>query len=141
MTETHDPTRPALPEPGWFSAEVSTFGDRLAGAREAAGLSQEDMARRLGVRLTTVQSWEDDQSEPRANRLQMMAGMLNVSIVWLLTGEGPGLSGPTEPGHLDEPARMALMELAAMRRQLLGLSHSVGVLEKRLRVLLREEVE
>ena len=136
MTQTPD-----TPATGWFSAEVSTFGDRLAGAREAAGLGQEEMARRLGVRLSTLQAWEDDQSEPRANRLQMMAGMLNVSIVWLLTGEGPGLSGPTTPGRLNEPARMALVELAAMRQQMLSLSQSLGVLEKRLRVLMREEAE
>ena len=58
---------------GWFSDETATFGDRLAGAREAQGLSQEDLARRLGVRLKTIQAWEDDLSEPRANRLQMMA--------------------------------------------------------------------
>ncbi len=141
MTETPDPTDPAPPEHGWFSAEVSTFGDRLAGAREAAGLGQEDMARRLGVRLTTLQAWEDDQSEPRANRLQMMAGMLNVSIVWLLTGEGPGLSGPATPGRIDEPARQALTELASIRQQLLKLSQSLGILEKRLRVLMREEAE
>ena len=30
----------------------------------------------LGVRLATLRSWEDDLSEPRANRLSMMAGLL-----------------------------------------------------------------
>ncbi|MFZ1338625.1 MAG: helix-turn-helix domain-containing protein, partial [Paracoccaceae bacterium] len=44
----------------WYAADVATFGDRLAGAREAAGLAQEDLAQRLGVRLTTVQAWEED---------------------------------------------------------------------------------
>lgn len=45
------------PEHTWYSADVATFGDRLAGAREAAGLTQEDLAQRLGVRLTTLQNW------------------------------------------------------------------------------------
>lgn len=72
----------------WFAADVATFGDRLAGAREAAGLTQEDMAQRLGVRLTTVQAWEEDMAELRGNRLQMLAGMLNVSLTCSLDGRG-----------------------------------------------------
>ena len=45
------------------------FGDRLAAARDAAGMDAETLARRLGVRLKTLQDWENDISEPRANRL------------------------------------------------------------------------
>ncbi|PTE20375.1 helix-turn-helix domain-containing protein [Cereibacter changlensis] len=126
---------------GWFSEATATFGDRMAGAREAAGLSQEDLARRLGVRLKTVQAWEDDLSEPRANRLQMMAGMLNVSLRWLLTGEGEGLEGPSHPGALTGKARDALAELSRMRAQMLALAQEMGHLEKRMRGLMREEAE
>lgn len=78
----------------WFSEEQATFGDRVAGAREAAGLSQEDLAQQLGVKLTTLRDWEEDASEPRANKLQMMSGVLNVSMPWLLTGVGDGVDGP-----------------------------------------------
>lgn len=126
---------------GWFSETTATFGDRLAGAREAAGLSAEDLARRLGVRLKTVQAWEDDLAEPRANRLQMMAGMLNVSLRWLLTGEGDGLEGPSHPGTLTGDARDALADLARMRAQMLALTQEMGHLEKRMRGLMREEAE
>lgn len=126
---------------GWFSDKTATFGDRLAGAREAAGLSQEDLARRLGVRLKTVQAWEDDLAEPRANRLQMVAGMLNVSLRWLLTGEGEGLEGPGQPGTLTGKARDALADLARMRAQMLALAGEMGHLEKRVRSLMREEAE
>ncbi len=41
----------------WFSNEAATFGDRLSAARETAGLSQEELAARLGVRMTTLQAW------------------------------------------------------------------------------------
>lgn len=123
----------------WYAEDVATFGDRLAGAREAAGLSQEDLAKRLGVRLSSIKAWEDDSSEPRANRLQMMAGMLNVSIRWLLTGEGEGLDGPTDARPLGTEAKEALKELARMRTQMLAMAQEMGQLEKRLRHLLHKE--
>ena len=74
----------AQTEDGWYDPNATTFGDRVAGAREQAGMSQADLAKRLGVKLKTLKSWEDDLSEPRANKLSMMAGMLNVSLLWLL---------------------------------------------------------
>ncbi|PJF11335.1 transcriptional regulator [Pseudorhodobacter sp. MZDSW-24AT] len=123
----------------WFSAEVATFGDRLAGAREAAGLSQSDLAKRLGVRLTTVQAWEDDASEPRANRLQMLAGMLNVSIRWLLTGQGDGLDAPMAPVSHDAATLEALADLARMRAQMLALAQDLGQMETRLHHLMRRQ--
>jgi len=126
---------------GWFSDSQATLGDRIAGAREAAGLSQDDMARRLGVRRATLQAWEDDRMDPRANRLQMMAGLLNVSIRWLLTGEGPGIEGPAGPRRLRPGAQTALAEVARLRQAALVLAQDLGHLEKRLRAELREETE
>ena len=58
----------------WFDPDATTFGDRLAGAREAAGMTQKEMAQRLGVKLKTLQGWEDDISEPRANKLSTVSG-------------------------------------------------------------------
>ncbi|MEF3047222.1 helix-turn-helix domain-containing protein [Pseudotabrizicola sp. L79] len=123
----------------WYSGDVATFGDRLAGAREAAGLTQDQLAKRLGVRVTSIRAWEDDSSEPRANRLQMMAGMLNVSLRWLLTGEGDGLDAPATAGLLSDDAQTALKDLGRMRAQLLALATEMGQMEKRLRHLLRDE--
>ncbi len=73
-----------------YSEDAATFGDRLALARESQNLTQEQLAKRLGLRVQTIQNWESDRSEPRANKLQMLAGFLNVSMIWLLTGEGDG---------------------------------------------------
>jgi transcriptional regulator with XRE-family HTH domain len=124
----------------WYAADVATFGDRLAGAREAAGLTQEALAQRLGVRLTTVQAWEEDLAEPRGNRLQMLAGMLNVSLRWLLTAEGDGLDAPAEPaGPLAPEGIAALAELARLQARTLALAADIGQMEKRMRHLLRQE--
>lgn len=124
-------------ESGWFDPETSTFGDRLAGAREAAGLSQAELARRLGVRLSTLRSWEDDLNEPRANKLQMMAGLLNVSLAWLLSGEGEGISGGTE---IEDPEVTAVLtEMRALRGEMTQMAEKLGRLEKRLRLAVRTD--
>ncbi|MEO5619690.1 MAG: helix-turn-helix domain-containing protein [Cypionkella sp.] len=107
-----------ISENTWFTDDVATFGDRLEAARAAADLSQEGLAERLGVRDTTVAAWEADEWEPRGNRLQMLAGMLNVSLMWLMTGRGAGLGGPIDEAALPLGARLALAEIAELREQL-----------------------
>ncbi|MFC2966762.1 helix-turn-helix domain-containing protein [Acidimangrovimonas pyrenivorans] len=126
------------PTEGWFSEDAATFGDRLAGAREAMGMSQSELARRLGVKLKTVTGWEDDLIEPRANKLQMLAGMLNVSIMWLLTGRGEGLEGPVEADGLNAGAEKLLADLRKARTDAIALGDRIGRLEKALRKTLKE---
>lgn len=121
---------------GWYSEEAATFGDRITAAREAVGLSQEDLAARLGVRLRTIRAWEDDLAEPRANKLQMLAGLLNVSIRWLLTGEGDGVPAP---GAAEVPAEITalLAELRDVKSQLVRTAESLAVIETKLRMAAR----
>lgn len=121
-----------------WSEDVSTFGDRLARAREFAGMSQAQLARRLGVKVATIGNWESDRSEPRANRLQMLSGLLNVTIGWLMTGEGDGAPEIAEPGSRvdNDDLRALLTELRDLRMTQSKLADRTGMLEKRLRALL-----
>ena len=68
--------------------EDTTLGGRISMAREATGLSVADVVKRLGVRANTYEAWEADRSEPRANKLVALAGILNVSPPYLLSGLG-----------------------------------------------------
>ncbi|MBO6602834.1 MULTISPECIES: helix-turn-helix domain-containing protein [Paracoccaceae] len=131
-------TQEAILGSSWFDEDTATFGDRLAGAREAAGLGQEELARRLGIKPKTVKAWENDQSEPRANRLQMVAGLLNVSIMWLLTGQGEGLDGPDREEVLPTGVEEMLSEMRTLRSQQSQVAEKLGRLEKRLRLALSE---
>lgn len=107
-TETRpEPAETAAPK---WGDDHATFGDRLAAAREALGLSPEQLAWRLGVRRSTIATWEDDRAEPRSNRMQMLAGILNVSLVWLMTGEGDGPGGGPAPDAGDLIAELALLK-------------------------------
>ncbi len=133
-------TSTATKHVGWYSDEAATFGDRVAGAREVLGMTQEDLSRRLGVQLKTISSWENDMSEPRANKLQMLAGILNVSMRWLLTGEGHGPDGSTARDLPEEVAAL-LRELSEARDQIVRASERMAVIERRLRTVCREDAE
>lgn len=123
-------------EQDWFGPDTATFGDRVAGAREAAGMTQTQLARRLGVKKATIVAWEDDLSEPRANKLSMMAGMLNVSIMWLLTGEGDGTVATALAGDTDVELNQLVGELRAIRGEMRANSERLARVEKALRLKL-----
>lgn len=82
--------------------EQVLFGQRLRKARESAEMSQEELARHLGVKLSTVVKWEAGDVDPRANRLQMIASLLNVPLLWLMAGGQtvPDYTGQAESNEL-----------------------------------------
>lgn len=121
----------------WYGPEAATFGDRVAAAREAADMTQAQMARRLGVKKATLISWEQDLSEPRANKLSMLSGLLNVSMMWLLTGEGDDLGAPEEGGN-DNDLHAIAQELKVLREDMRAQTERAARLEKRLRRYLNE---
>lgn len=67
-------------------AEESTLGERIESARLARGLSNSQLARRIGVKPHTLQNWERDKTEPRSNKLVALSGILGVPPMWLLEG-------------------------------------------------------
>ncbi|MGH1355537.1 MAG: helix-turn-helix domain-containing protein [Thalassovita sp.] len=123
----------------WFGPETATFGDRLAAAREQGGMTQKQLAKRLGVKHGTVQDWEQDLSEPRANRLSMMAGLLNVSVMWLLNGEGDGVNAPLDDAPLSSDIDDLLTEIRELKGQITDAADRLGRLEIQLRMKLKGE--
>lgn len=128
----------ALPSESYFGNDAATFGDRLTAARGQLGIDEATFARKLGVKLKTVRAWEQDLNEPRANKLQMMAGMLNVSIMWLLTGDGDGLRDSDEDNPM--PADMAelLVDLRRTRTEMQQLTDRMGRMERRVQAMLAD---
>jgi transcriptional regulator with XRE-family HTH domain len=68
--------------------DMDTIGGRISRARDTAGLGVEQVAWQLGVKIATVNAWESDRSLPGSHRLNRLAGMLGVSISWILHGVG-----------------------------------------------------
>ncbi|MCA2010874.1 helix-turn-helix transcriptional regulator [Pararhodobacter sp. CCB-MM2] len=124
----------------WYTDDHATLGDRLAAGRDAAGMTQSQLAQRLGVRAKTLRDWENDVSEPRANRLQMLAALLGVSLRWLLTGEGDDVTPPAAAEAQPNPAlKSALSEIRSLRGELLGMGERLGRLEKTLKAHMASE--
>ena len=117
----------------WYGPDKATFGDRLVAAREKSNLSQQDLEKRLGVKSSTIKSWEHDNSEPRANRLSMLAGLLNVSITWLISAEGSGVEAPKKIDEMPDDLHEPLKELTALRLNLLKNVDRINNIEKKLR--------
>lgn len=67
------------------------LGARIAALRREQGLSQAELARRLGISASAVGMYEQGRREPSIELLVAMAEDFHVSTDYLLTGRpGPG---------------------------------------------------
>ena len=57
-----------------------SLGNRLFHARKKQGLSQEDVAGKLGVSRQTVSKWETDETLPDIRQAKQMARLYNLSL-------------------------------------------------------------
>ena len=91
--------------------EDTTLGGRVFQAREGAGLTVSQVINRLGVRKVTYLAWEADRSEPRANKLVALAGILNVSPTYLLSGLGRAAVQPLKHQQIIDDLRIEIEQL------------------------------
>lgn len=98
------------------SQDNDTLGGRLWRAREAIGMSESALAKALGLKKETLRAWESDRSEPRANKLVTLAGLLNVSPTWLLDGVGDAPQSETIASELGI-LRAQLQRIRDLREQ------------------------
>jgi transcriptional regulator with XRE-family HTH domain len=109
-------------------ATDESLSGRIVHAREEQGLTTSQFARRLGVNTETLHDWESGRSEPRPNVLLRIAGMLNVSPTWLLTGKGE-----SPPDTMLETEMMHIQATIERLRDLaLTLADELSQLEERL---------
>ena len=67
---------------------MTTLSERMKSAREAAGLTQDALAKRAHCGQTTIASIENGRNEG-ATPLPMLAHVLGVEALWLAEGKGP----------------------------------------------------
>ncbi|MCL2195009.1 MAG: helix-turn-helix domain-containing protein, partial [Oscillospiraceae bacterium] len=60
------------------------FGESVRRLRQAAGLTQEQLAQRLHVTFQTIRKWERNESYPDITMLPVLAGLFGVRVDELL---------------------------------------------------------
>ena len=63
------------------------FADKLIELRKKSGMSQEELAEKLGVSRQSVSKWEGAQSTPDLNRILEISKIFDVSTDYLLKDE------------------------------------------------------
>ena len=91
-----------------------TLGERIAYYRGTLGLSQGELAEKLGVSRQAVSKWETDAGLPDLDRLIALSGLYNITLDELVKGAAPAelpesATVPTEA----PPAAEAAAEKAA----------------------------
>ena len=68
---------------------MQTIGDRIKAAREAAGLTQQQLADAVeaGGGRQQVSNWENSRRAPRLETLERIAAACGVTPGWLMFGE------------------------------------------------------
>jgi phage repressor protein C with HTH and peptisase S24 domain len=88
-----------------------SIGSRIHTFRKAAGKTQADVARFLGVSREAVAQWEADTTAPKIDRLITLAAFLNVDAMDILSGsqDAEGEDGTSNlPAALHAAAKVAL---------------------------------
>lgn len=115
LAETPEPVAAEPTAPAW------TFGDRLAKARRLAGLTQAELALRLGVSRKTLVAWEHDATEPQKplTVTATVAELAGVPQTWLLEGDLRSrcflsIVGAAEPRLFDPDTGLGWADRAAL---------------------------
>ena len=100
-----------------------TTGQKIQALRKGRGLTQEQLAARLGVSRQAVSRWELDETLPDTQNLLPLKEALGVSIDTLLDStrglEEPALQAGLAPAAASPPARPSLGALLKRRFWLL----------------------
>ena len=81
------------------------LGARIAMLRRTSGMSQQELAKKLGISASAVGMYEQSRREPPCQMLVALARIFHVSTDFLLTGES---AGPGDPERLRAYCRKLL---------------------------------
>lgn len=102
------------------------IGLRIIEARAALDDSLDVVAERVGVTTETFEGWESGDLAVRPNHLNRLAGVLGISLSWLIMGRG------TEPMVDSTELSRLRVDLTAARTRLDDVLNELTVIDQRL---------
>lgn len=93
---------------------MSSLSRRLTQARDAAGLTNKEVAQRLGLDESTVSLWMNGKRTPRVENLQKLAAELDVEMSELWQGEEVLPATPAQRAMVEEMADMSQAQQEAL---------------------------
>lgn len=97
--------------------ESDAFSARVQELAVMAG-SIAALARKCGASESVVRKWRDGNADPSRERCIALARGMDVSLVWVMTGEGPMLASESKPASHSLPVRLDRETLATAGRVL-----------------------
>lgn len=94
--------------------ENNVIGTQISSLRKKFGLTQEDLANKLGFSKQTVSNWETGLKTPRMGAIQKMADLFNVSKSFIIEGveEPPSTSIEKIYNQLSSPRQQKVYNFA-----------------------------
>ena len=94
-----------------------TLADRIQQLRKQKGISQEELADRVGVSRQAVSKWETGESTPELSKVVLLARAFRITTDQLLSPEPPQTSAPSSPPSAPGAKYQAIPLLGRMVRR------------------------
>ena len=97
-----------------------TIADRIQSLRKAKGVSQEELADRIGVSRQAVSKWESEQSTPDVEKIVLLSNYFEVTTDYILKGIEPVKTEEKQSGKQDGGDGAAICDITGTALNLLG---------------------
>lgn len=68
------------------------FGEKIKDARKSKGLTQKQLAEKIGAKHNSVSDWENDKNKPDPDTIELLCGVLGISPNYLLNSNSEEFS-------------------------------------------------
>lgn len=107
--------------------ERPAFGQRLYELREAAGLTQAQVAEKLGISHRAYAFWEREPTAVRAEQLAILADLFGVSADFLIGRQAPKQRGSGPTGKMRQLFETASNLPRRQQQRIIGLVEDILV--------------
>lgn len=97
-----------------------TIADRIQSLRKSKGVSQEELADRIGVSRQAVSKWESEQSTPDVEKIVLLSNYFEVTTDYILKGIEPVKAEEKQSGKQDGGDGAAICDITGTALNLLG---------------------